>query len=58
VAAIPFFLAMWLGDLFAIIPQEAPAGVILYTLLNARAAGPPVWALTAAFFAYFTLGTH
>src|SRR3712207_6007565 len=91
VAAIPFFLAMWLGNLFAIVPPEATAGalmvvgllmlaavgseipwrsfslglpalftvmlmpltwsitngigagVILYTLLNARRAGPILW---------------
>ncbi len=106
VAAIPFFLAMWFGNLFAIVPQEATAGalmivgllmlaavgaeipwrdfafglpavftvmlmpltwsitngigagVILYTLLNARRAGPILWAISLGFLAYFLIGTR
>jgi AGZA family xanthine/uracil permease-like MFS transporter len=105
VAAIPFFLAMWLANVFAIVPQEATAGalmivgllmlaavgnqipwkdfslglpalftvmlmpltwsitngigagVILYTLLHARWAGPVLWVASAAFAVYFILGT-
>ena len=105
VAAIPFFLAMWLANVFAIVPQEATAGalmivgllmlaavgnqipwkhfplglpalftvmlmpltwsitngigagVILYTLLHARRAGPVLWVASAAFAVYFSLGT-
>ena len=103
-AAIPFFLAMWLANLFAIVPQEATAGaliivgllmlaavgseipwkdfsvglpalftvllmpltwsitngigagIILYTLLNARRAGPVLWVAALAFAVYFALG--
>jgi AGZA family xanthine/uracil permease-like MFS transporter len=29
VAAVPFFLAMWVGNLFAIVPQEATAGALM-----------------------------
>jgi AGZA family xanthine/uracil permease-like MFS transporter len=29
VVAIPFFLAMWLGNLFAIVPPEATAGALM-----------------------------
>ena len=106
VCAIPFFLAMWLGNLFAIIPPEATAGalmvvgllmlaavgadipwrdfsfglpalftvmlmpltwsitngigagVILYTLLNARRAGPILWIVSLGFVVYFVLGTR
>ncbi|MCC6178067.1 MAG: NCS2 family permease [Chloroflexi bacterium] len=29
ITAIPFFIAMWLGNLFAIIPQEATAGALM-----------------------------
>ncbi len=29
VTAIPFFLAMWLANLFAIVPQEATAGALM-----------------------------
>jgi AGZA family xanthine/uracil permease-like MFS transporter len=104
VCAIPFFLAMWLANLFAIVPQEATAGalmivgllmlaavgseipwrefslglpalftvmlmpltwsitngigagLILYTLLHARTAGPILWLVSAAFAVYFALG--
>ncbi|HYU20978.1 MAG TPA: NCS2 family permease [Chloroflexota bacterium] len=105
VTALPFFIAMWLGNLFAIVPPEATAGalmivgllmlaavgseipwtdfaqglpalftvmlmpltwsitngiaagVILYTLLQARRAGPVLWVLSLAFALYFVLGT-
>jgi AGZA family xanthine/uracil permease-like MFS transporter len=104
VTAIPFFLAMWLANVFAIVPPEATAGalmvvgllmlaavgseipwksfslglpalfavmlmpltwsitngigagVILYTLLHARTAGPVLWVATAAFALYFGVG--
>ncbi len=72
--ALPYFLAMWLGNLFAIVPPEATAGalmvvgllmlaavgagVILYCLLNARRAGPILWVVSAAFVVYFALGTR
>jgi adenine/guanine/hypoxanthine permease len=105
VTAIPFFLAMWLANIFAIVPPEATAGalmvvgllmlaavgseipwkdfslglpavftvmlmpltwsitngiaagVILYTLLHARKAGPVLWVLSVAFALYLVLGT-
>jgi adenine/guanine/hypoxanthine permease len=106
VTAIPFFLAMWLANLFAIVPPEATAGalmvvgllvlaavgnkipwkdfslglpalftvmlmpltwsitngigagVILYTLLHLRRAGPVLWVASLAFATYFLLGVH
>ncbi|MBA2448201.1 MAG: NCS2 family permease, partial [Chloroflexi bacterium] len=105
VTAIPFFLAMWLANVFAIVPPEATAGalmvvgllmlaavgseipwkdfslglpavftvmlmpltwsitngiaagVILYTLLHARKAGPILWVLSVAFALYLVFGT-
>ena len=106
VTAIPFLLAMWLANVFAVVPPEATAGalmlvgllmlaataseipwkdfslglpalftlmlmpltwsisngigagVILYTLLNARRAGPLLWIVSAAFVVYFALGVR
>jgi adenine/guanine/hypoxanthine permease len=106
VAAIPFFLAMWLGNVVAIVPPEATAGalmivgllmlaavgadipwnefsiglpalftvmlmpltwsitngigagVLLYTILNWRKAGPLLWAVSAVFVLYFTFGAR
>ncbi len=105
VTAIPFFLAMWLGNVIAIVPPEATAGalmvvgllmlaavgsdipwkefslglpalftvmimpltwsitngigagVILYTILNWRKAGPLLWIVSAMFVLYFVFGT-
>ena len=105
VTAIPFFVAMWLANVFAIVPQEATAGalmvvgvlmlaavahevpwrdfslglpalftvmlmpltwsitngigagVVLYTALHPRQAGPILWLLTIAFVLYFAIGT-
>ncbi len=104
VTAIPFFLAMWLANVFAIVPEEATAGalmivgllmlaavgqqipwkdfaqglpavfalmimpltwsitngigagVVLYTVLNARRAGVVLWIVSAVFVLYFAFG--
>ncbi len=43
VAAIPFFLAMWLASLFAIVPQEATAGALMIVgLLMLAAVGSEI----------------
>jgi AGZA family xanthine/uracil permease-like MFS transporter len=106
VAAIPFFLAMWFGNVIGIVPPEATAGVlmivgllmlaavgadipwsdfsvglpalftvmlmpltwsitngigagvILYTILNWRKAGPLLRAVSAVFVLYFAFGAR
>jgi adenine/guanine/hypoxanthine permease len=43
VAAIPFFLAMWFGNLIAIVPQEATAGALMVVgLLMLAAVGSQI----------------
>jgi len=45
IVAIPFFLAMWLGSLFAIVPPEATAGALMIVglLMIAVTAGEIPW---------------
>jgi AGZA family xanthine/uracil permease-like MFS transporter len=58
VVAIPFLLAMWLGNLFAIVPQEATAGALMIVgllMLAATAAEIPWKDLSVGLPALFAL---
>ncbi len=58
VVAIPFFLAMWLGNLFAIVPPEATAGALMIVgllMIAATAAEIPWKSLDVGVPAIFTL---
>ena len=58
VVAIPFFLAMWLGNLFAIVPPEATAGALMIVgllMIAATAAEIPWKSLDVGLPAVFAL---
>ena len=56
--AIPFFLAMWLGNVFAIVPPEATAGALMIVgllMIAATAAEIPWKDLSVGLPALFAL---
>jgi AGZA family xanthine/uracil permease-like MFS transporter len=58
VVAIPFFLAMWLGNVFAIVPPEATAGALMIVgllMIAATAAEIPWKDLSVGLPALFAL---
>lgn len=58
IVAIPFFLAMWLGNLFAIVPPEATAGALMIVgllMIAATATEIPWKDLSVGLPALFTL---
>jgi AGZA family xanthine/uracil permease-like MFS transporter len=58
VVAVPFFLAMWLGNLFAIVPPEATAGALMIVgllMIAATAAEIPWKDLSVGLPALFAL---
>jgi AGZA family xanthine/uracil permease-like MFS transporter len=58
VVAIPFLLAMWLGNVFAIVPQEATAGALMIVgllMIAATAAEIPWKELAVGLPALFAL---
>lgn len=55
---LPALFALMLMPLTWSISNGIGAGVILYTLLHARTAGPVLWIVSLAFAVYFVAGTH
>ncbi|MCC7367587.1 MAG: NCS2 family permease [Chloroflexi bacterium] len=55
---LPALFALMMMPLTWSITNGIGAGVILYTLLNARAAALPLWIVSAAFVVYFVIGTR